>query len=71
MPLLCAVSGCNNKSTNKGLSFYRFPKTKKNAASDINALITQQRESWYSAINIVDNMIDSKRICSVHFKTGE
>lgn len=67
MPFLCAVFGYTYKSTDKRLSIYRFPKSKKNAASDINTLLPQQRESWFNMIHrsaIVDSQSDSIRISS-------
>jgi len=73
MPTLCAVFECFNKTTNKNLSFYRFPKVWKNAASDINALLLAQRKSWFNALHrsdVTDKQLDHMRICSLHFKMG-
>lgn len=73
MPTLCAVFGCVNKTTNKQLSFYRFPKVRKNVAYDINALLLAQRKSWFDALHrsdVTNEQPDHMRICSLHFKMG-
>jgi hypothetical protein len=73
MPTLCAVFECFIKTTNKGLSFYRFPKVRKNVASDINALLLAQRKSWLNALHrsdVTDKQLDHIRICSLNFKMG-
>ncbi|XP_022183201.1 uncharacterized protein LOC111042812 [Myzus persicae] len=74
MPTLCSVFDCVNKTTNKQFSFYRFPKARKNVASDINALLLAQRKSWLNALHrsdVTDIQLDHMRICSLHFKMGK
>lgn len=46
MPTICAVFGCVNKTLDKSLSFYRFPKVKVNAASDLRTQILKQRTHY-------------------------
>lgn len=74
MPTLCAVFGCGNKTVDKSLSFYRFPKVKINAASDLKIQMLQQRTEWLKALHrtdVRDSQLQNMRICSVHFKTGK
>ncbi|KAL5245827.1 hypothetical protein ACI65C_013235 [Semiaphis heraclei] len=74
MPTLCAVFACGNKTLDKSLSFYRFPKVKVNAASDLNTQILKQRTAWLNALHrtdVQDSQLKNMRICSVHFKSGK
>lgn len=74
MPTVCAVYGCTNKTTNKSVSFYRFPKKKKSAATDLQKLQEDQRNMWLKSLHRVDlknKQVDAMRICSSHFKSGK
>lgn len=74
MPTTCAVKGCKNRTTDKTLSFYRFPKLKKNAASDIQNLSEKQRDAWLKSLkryDIANKNVDVMRICSTHFISGK
>ncbi|KAL4126438.1 hypothetical protein QTP88_010660 [Uroleucon formosanum] len=74
MPTICAVFGCVNKTLDKSLSFYRFPKVKVNAASDLRTQILKQRTAWLNAlhrIDVHDSQLKNMRICSVLFKSGK
>jgi len=46
MPILCSVYGCINKYNDKNLSFYRFPKVKISACSDLKSKMLAQRTAW-------------------------
>eukprot|EP00102_Acyrthosiphon_pisum_P018937 XP_016656147.1 PREDICTED: uncharacterized protein LOC100160969 isoform X2 [Acyrthosiphon pisum] len=74
MPTVCAVYGCTNKTTNKSVSFFRFPKKKKSAATDLQKLQEDQRNMWLKSLHRVDlknKQVDAMRICSSHFKSGK
>ncbi|XP_060871942.1 uncharacterized protein LOC132946120 [Metopolophium dirhodum] len=74
MPTICAVFGCGNKTLDKSLSFYRFPKVKVNAASDLKTQILKQRTEWLNALHrtdVHDSQLKNMRICSIHFKSGK
>jgi len=50
MLTLCAVFGCVNKSADKSLSFFRFPKVKSNVCSDLKAKMLAQRMAWLKSV---------------------
>lgn len=57
MPIVCAVFGCKNKPVDKSLSFYRFPKVKSTACSDLKAKILAQLTAWYKSLKR-DNVLE-------------
>lgn len=74
MPTLCAIVKCSNKTTNKNISFYRFPKVKMNAASDLKMKMNKQQNAWLKLLRRLDltnKNIDYMRVCSAHFKSGK
>lgn len=50
MPIVCVVFGCKNESVDKSLSFYRFPKVKSTACSDLKVNILAQLTAWYKSL---------------------
>ncbi|KAF0750585.1 52 kDa repressor of the inhibitor of the protein kinase-like [Aphis craccivora] len=68
MPTLCVRFECLNKITNKNLSFYCFPKARKNVA-----FLLAQRKLWINALHrsdVTDKQLHHIQICSLHFKMG-
>ncbi|XP_026806978.1 uncharacterized protein LOC113549730 [Rhopalosiphum maidis] len=74
MLMLCAIVGYSNKTTNKNISFYCFPKVKMNAASDLKMKMNKQQNAWLKSLHRLDlpnKNIDYMRVCSAHFKSGK
>lgn len=76
MLTLCTMFGCTNKTVNKLLSFYWFPKFKIFACLDLKTLIQSQQNTYNTKYNLLHRSDVSKkninhmRISSVNFNTS-
>lgn len=76
MAQFCAFYGCENKlEPNSNIKFFRFPSKVKvdDESVELQQLLKRRRTAWYHAIqrtDITENDLNSRRICSQHFISG-
>lgn len=74
MPHVCSVVKCSMRSERDRLSFFRFPAVLTNAGDNLNALSSERRNAWVTALKrgpLSDSHLRNGRICSRHLITGK
>ena len=77
--VLCLIVGCGNKTgkiqpTIEKVSFFRVPRIVVNQGEYMEELTSERRRRWIPAIsreNVTDCILESDRVCSKHFVSGE
>ena len=79
--VLCLMVACSNKTgkkskkdSDKAIKFYRVPRVITNQGELVEELSSTRRRLWISAISradLTEAKLESDRVCSEHFASGE